>query len=71
MGTQPILISYHADELRSVERGYGVSESGATYSKPEDYLIASKHFCERINQIAALTVVVQRPRDGRASSLRN
>jgi type I restriction enzyme, R subunit len=63
-GTQPMLISYHADELRSVERGYGVSESGAAYGKPKDYLDSFKAFLQNNqNQIAALTIVVQRPRE--------
>jgi type I restriction enzyme R subunit len=63
-GTQPILVSSHADELRGVEQGYGVSESGEPYSKPEDYLDRFKAFLQNNqNQIAALTVVVQRPRD--------
>ena len=63
-GAQPILISYHADELRGIEQGYGVSESGAAYGKPEDYLDSFKAFLQQNqNQIAALTVVVQRPRD--------
>jgi len=63
-GTQPILISYHADELRSIEQGYGVSESGAAYGKPEDYLDSFKAFLQNDqNQIAALMVVVQRPRE--------
>jgi type I restriction enzyme, R subunit len=63
-GTQPILISYHADELRSVERGYGVAESGAAYGKPEDYLDSFKAFLQNNqNQIVALTIVVQRPRE--------
>jgi len=45
-GTQPILISsHHVDELRSVERGYGVSAGKrVTYSKPEDYLDSFKAF---------------------------
>ncbi|MBM0745454.1 type I restriction-modification system endonuclease [Phormidium sp. CLA17] len=63
-GTQPILISYHADELVGIERGYGVSESGVPYGKPGDYLDSFKAFLQdNQNQIAALTVVVQRPRD--------
>lgn len=61
---RPILISYHADELRSIERGYGVSEGGTAYGKPEDYLDSFKAFLRiNQNQIAALMVVVQRPRD--------
>jgi type I restriction enzyme R subunit len=63
-GTQSLIISYHQDELRRVERGYGVSESGQPYGKPEDYLDSFKAFLQNNqNQIAALTVVVQRPRD--------
>lgn len=63
-GRQPLIISYHQDELRRVERGYGVSESGQPYGKPEDYLDSFKAFLQNNqNQIAALTVVVQRPRD--------
>lgn len=63
-GTRPLLISYHQDELRRVERGYGVAESGQPYGKPEDYLDSFKAFLQNNqNQIAALTVVVQRPRD--------
>jgi type I restriction enzyme R subunit len=62
--TEPVLISYHTDELRSIERGYGVSESGVAYGRPEDYLDSFKTFLRNNqNQIAALTVVVQRPRD--------
>jgi len=63
-GTQPLLISYHADELRRVERGYGVAESGSRYGRPEDYLDSFKMFLQQNqNQIAALMVVTQRPRD--------
>lgn len=63
-GTQPLIISYHQDELRRIERGYGVSESGQPYSRPEDYLDSFKAFLQNNqNQIAALMVVVQRPRD--------
>lgn len=63
-GTQPLIISYHQDELRRVERGYGVAESGQAYGKPEDYLDSFKTFLQNNqNQIAALTVVMQRPRE--------
>lgn len=63
-GSQPILISYHVDQLRSVEQGYGVSESGAAYGKPEDYLDSFRAFLQNNqNQTAALTIVVQRPRE--------
>ncbi|WOD41904.1 type I restriction-modification system endonuclease [Nodosilinea sp. E11] len=63
-GTQSVLISYHPDELLRVEQGYGVSESGAAYGRPEDYLDSFKAFLRNNqNQIAALIVVMQRPRD--------
>lgn len=63
-GSQPMLVSYHADELRRVERGYGVSEAGVAYGRPEDYLDGFKRFIEtNLNQIPALLVVTQRPRD--------
>ncbi|URD48483.1 type I restriction-modification system endonuclease [Chroococcidiopsis sp. CCNUC1] len=57
-GTQPLLISRHADELRSVERGYGNAQ------KPEDYLDSFKAYLrDNLNQIPALIVVTQRPRE--------
>jgi type I restriction enzyme R subunit len=63
-GSQPVLVSYHADELRRVERGYGVSESGEAYGKPEDYLDSFKRFIEtNLNLVPALLVVTQRPRE--------
>lgn len=63
-GSQPVLVSYHADELRRVERGYGVFESGEAYGRPEDYLDSFKRFIEtNLNQMPALLVVTQRPRD--------
>lgn len=63
-GSAPKLVSYHADELRRVERGYGVSESGQPYGRPEDYLDSFKRFIEtNLNQMPALMVVTQRPRD--------
>ncbi|WP_204140846.1 type I restriction-modification system endonuclease [Halomicronema sp. CCY15110] len=63
-GSQPVLVSYHADELRRVERGYGVSEAGEPYGRPEDYLDSFKRFIEtNLNQMPALLVVTQRPRE--------
>jgi len=57
-GTQPLLISRHADELRLVERGYGNAQ------KPEDYLDSFKAYLrDNLNQIPALIVVTQRPRE--------
>jgi len=70
-GPQSVLISYHADELLGIEQGYGVSEDGVPYGKPEDYLDSFKAFLQNNqNQIAALTVVVQRPRDLTRSQLK-
>lgn len=57
-GRAPMLISNHADELRRVERGYGNA------TRPEDYLDSFSAFLrENMNQIPALMVVTQRPRD--------
>jgi type I restriction enzyme R subunit len=51
-------ISYHDDSIVSVTRGFG------SVDKPEDYLDGFAKFVrENVNRIAALTVVVQRPRD--------
>jgi type I restriction enzyme R subunit len=58
-------ISHHPDELVEISRGYG----GGV--KPEDFLDGFTSFIRNnINQIAALTVVVQRPRDLTRSQLR-
>ncbi|MES1026601.1 type I restriction-modification system endonuclease [Gloeocapsa sp. BRSZ] len=57
-GTQPLLISRHADELRLVERGYGNAQ------KPEDYLDGFKAYLrDNLNRIPALIVVTSRPRE--------
>lgn len=53
-----IPISDHPDQLVKVSRGYG----GAT--KPEDFLDSFSAFVrDNVNKIAALKLVVQRPRD--------
>jgi type I restriction enzyme R subunit len=58
-------ISHHPDELLEISRGYG----GGV--KPEDFLDSFTTFIRsNINKIAALTVVVQRPRDLTRSQLR-
>lgn len=63
-GRKPVLVSYHADELRRVEQGYGVAEDGTEYGKPEDYLESFEAFIQdNQNTIPALIVVTQRPRD--------
>ena len=51
-------ISTHADEVVAVTRGYGAA------AKPEDFLESFTVFVrDNINNIAALKVVLQRPRD--------
>lgn len=51
-------ISRHADQVVSISRGYGSAE------KPEDFLDSFAAFVrENVNTIAALKLVVQRPRD--------
>lgn len=51
-------ISHHADEVVAVTRGYGEAD------KPEDFLDGFSAFVrDNINTIAALRLVVQRPRD--------
>lgn len=53
-----IPISEHEDELRSVEHGYGVS------NKPEDYIdVFTQWISTHINEIAALKLITQRPRE--------
>ncbi|HWM83565.1 MAG TPA: type I restriction-modification system endonuclease [Pseudolabrys sp.] len=53
-----IPISHHTDEIVAVTRGYGDAE------KPEDFLDSFSAFVrDNINTIAALKLVVQRPRD--------
>jgi type I restriction enzyme, R subunit len=59
------LISEHADALRRIERGYG------TATQPEDYLDSFRRFItEHVDQIPALLVVTQRPRDLTRAQLR-
>lgn len=51
-------ISHHDDEIVGVTRGYGEAE------KPEDFLDSFTAFVrDNLNKIAALKLVVQRPRD--------
>jgi type I restriction enzyme R subunit len=66
-GGTPIFvpISDHPDEVVSVTRGYGNAE------KPEDFLDEFAAFVRgHINDIAALNIVVQRPRDLTREALR-
>jgi type I restriction enzyme R subunit len=64
-GPNYLPISNHPDQLVGVTTGYG------TASKPEDFLDNFATFVRsNINKIAALTVVVQRPRDLTRQQLR-
>lgn len=59
-GNAPALIpiSHHPDQVVSVARGYGKGQ------KPKDFLDSFTAFVKgNVNKIAALTVVLQRPRD--------
>lgn len=59
------IISHHEDEFRRVERGYGEAE------KPEDYLDAFRtYITDHVNDLPALLVVTQRPRDLTRAQLR-
>ncbi len=66
-GGMPVMapISQHADEVVEVSYGYGAAD------KPEGYLDAFAAFVKgNLNQIAALTTVVQRPRELTRAELR-
>jgi type I restriction enzyme, R subunit len=63
-GRRPLIISDHEDELLSVSRGYTAEQGGTYGQRPEDYLESFKAYVENNrNEIAALLVVTQRPRD--------
>jgi type I restriction enzyme R subunit len=58
-------ISHHPDQVVSVSRGYGTAQ------KPEDFLDNFTTFIRtNLNKIAALSVVVQRPRELTRAQLR-
>jgi type I restriction enzyme R subunit len=58
-------ISHHPDEVVAVTRGYGTAD------KPEDFLDGfTSYVRNNVNKIAALTAVVQRPRDLTRAQLR-
>jgi type I restriction enzyme R subunit len=65
-GAPPIIpISYKDDEVIAVERGYGAGR------KPEDFIDAFTAFVrENQNKVAALQIVLTRPRDLTRESLR-
>ena len=65
-GPNLIPISHHKDAMHAVTTGYG------EYDKPEDFLDTFTSFVKNNqNRIAALSVVVQRPRDLTRAELRN
>jgi type I restriction enzyme, R subunit len=65
-GPNLIPISHHEDSMHAVTTGYG------QYDKPEDFLDTFRSFVKNNqNQIAALTVVVQRPRELTRAELRS
>jgi type I restriction enzyme R subunit len=58
-------ISYHPDQVVEVSRGYGEAK------KPEDFLDGFRDYVRaNVNTIAALKLVVQRPRDLTRADLR-
>lgn len=60
------MVSHHEDELRRVEQGYGEGQQ-----RPADYLESFRRFIrENLNEITALQVVLQRPRDLTRQQLR-
>lgn len=60
-----MIISEHDDEIRGVEQGFG--DAG----RPEDYIEGfSKFIKDNVNQIQALVIVAQRPRDLTKAELR-
>ncbi len=60
-----VAVSHHPDQVVAVTRGYGDGE------KPEDFLDGFTKFVRtNLNEIAALTLVVQRPRDLTREQLR-
>ncbi len=60
-----LVVSTHRDEHRSTTVGYGGAE------RPEDYLVAFAAFVrDNENKIAALRIVMQRPRDLSRESLK-
>ena len=64
-GPSHIPISHRDDEVVAVTRGYGTAD------KPEDFLDSfTSYVRNNVNTIAALTVVVQRPRDLTRAQLR-
>jgi type I restriction enzyme R subunit len=62
---KPVLISEHPDEVRRVEHGYGNGQ------RPADYLESfGEYLRTHLNEIPALQVVLQRPRELTRAELR-
>lgn len=70
LGGSRLVVSDHEDSIRSVEHGYGSDAVGAR-QRPEDYLDSfTAYLRERMNEIPALLVVTQRPRELTRAQLR-
>ena len=68
-----IPISRHDDEVVGITRGYGKDADGNEISRPEDFLDGFTAFVndpDNVNAIAALKIVVQRPRELTRADLR-
>lgn len=64
----PIPISEHPDEIVAITHGYG---KDGTLTRPEDYLDSFTAWVrDNVNKVAALSIVVQRPRDLTREDLR-
>jgi type I restriction enzyme, R subunit len=64
-GSRVLPISHHPDQVVAVTRGYGTAQ------KPDDFLESfTAYIRDNGNQLAALTVVLQRPRELTRSQLR-
>lgn len=63
LGDRTLVISDHPDHVVAVTRGYGSDEGGARL-RPEDYLDSfGRWLTEHLNEVPALLLVTQRPRD--------
>ena len=70
LGGTRVIISEHPDALRGVEHGYGTDGGGAR-QRPEDYLDAfAAYLRDHLNEVPALLVATQRPRDLTRAGLR-
>jgi type I restriction enzyme R subunit len=70
LGGTRLVVSDHEDTLRAVEHGYGSGADGLR-QRPQDFLDAfSAYLREHMNEIPALLVVTQRPRDLTRAQLR-